>query len=76
MEDLSRRLVRHKVAPEAIKVLLSKASETDLTPPESAKLHQLTKEYEDGMIMKAEALRVLSTLGEDITPYVGIPENA
>lgn len=135
MEYLSRRLVRHKVAPEALEALrdfenangvlslrmlrdviavldcdlsdlftvvkkhdikrlrrdaalrfpqrkqqrlnalLSKASETDLTLNESAELHQLTREYEDGMIVKAEALRVLSTLGEDITPYVGIPEN-
>ncbi len=59
-----------------LNVLLSKASETDLTLNESAELYQLTREYEDGMIVKAEALRVLSTLGEDITPYVGIPENA
>jgi len=61
---------------QRLNALLSKASETDLTPAESAELHQLTREYEDGMIVKAEALRVLSTLGEDITPYVGIPENA
>ena len=55
--------------------LLKKASETELTPAESAELHQLTREYEDGMIAKAEALNALKALGEDVTPFLRIPND-
>lgn len=55
--------------------LLDKASEVDLTEEESIELHQLTREYESDMIAKAEALKALKALGEDITPYVRIPED-
>jgi hypothetical protein len=53
--------------------LLSQAGETELTSDERAELHRLTREYEDGMIAKAEALNALKELGEDITPYLRVP---
>ena len=61
---------------QRLDTLLDKASEMDLTQKESIELHQLTKEYESGMIAKAEALKALKALGEDITPYVRISEIA
>jgi len=58
-----------------LNALFDKASEMDLTEQESIELHKLTREYESDMIAKAEALRALKALGEDITPYVRIPED-
>ena len=60
---------------QRLDILLDKASEMDLTQKESVELHQLTKEYEVDMIAKAEALKALKALGEDITTYVRIPED-
>jgi uncharacterized protein YnzC (UPF0291/DUF896 family) len=59
-----------------LNALFSKSGEAELTSDERAELHRLTREYEDGMIAKAEALNALKELGEDITPYLRVPADA
>ena len=60
---------------QRLDALLTKGSETELTPAESVELHRLTREYEDGMIAKAQALNALKVLGEDIAPFLRIPND-
>jgi uncharacterized protein YnzC (UPF0291/DUF896 family) len=77
LKKLRRYAMRRFPQPQQrrLDALLKKASETELTPAESVELHKFTREYEDGMVAKAQALNALKALGEDITPFLRAPND-
>ncbi len=67
-EAFLRSLVEYRFPEEKqlrMDELFCKATEGELTPEESVELHELVREFEDGTIRKAQAMKALAAISQE-----------